>query len=374
MNKMSKRTRDALKTAFIGLFTNLILFGFKIVAGLISGSVSIMADAINNLGDFTSSIIVIIGFFMSQKPADKEHPFGHARSEYLSGFIVSILIIFIGVQFFVESFENLISPKPVNLSTLTIVVLIISILIKIYQAVVYYKASKRTNSGAIEASYIDSRNDALMTASILVGLFIGQIFEVNIDGILGIVIAGFVIYSGIRSILDSIDDLLGSRPDQEIKKATKLLDSYKNILGYHDLLIHTYGAQKNFATVHIEVPEKISLKDSHRIADRIEYDFNKRLSIMLVVHVDPIHKKTARDKDIIKHIDNALNEISPDFRIHDLRRTKDDKGEKVLFDLVIPQDVSLGNDEIKSKICKNLKRDYNRLIIDIVFDRNYFLD
>ena len=270
MNKMSKRTRDALKTAFIGLFANLILFGFKIVAGLISGSVSIMADAINNLGDFTSSIIVIIGFFMSQKPADKEHPFGHARSEYLSGFIVSILIIFIGVQFFVESFENLISPKPVNLSTLTIVVLIISILIKIYQAVVYYKASKRTNSGAIEASYIDSRNDALMTASILVGLFIGQIFEVNIDGILGIVIAGFVIYSGIRSILDSIDDLLGSRPDQEIKKATKLLDSYKNILGYHDLLIHTYGAQKNFATVHIEVPEKISLKDSHRIADRIE--------------------------------------------------------------------------------------------------------
>ena len=131
MNKMSKRTRDALKTAFIGLFANLILFGFKIVAGLISGSVSIMADAINNLGDFASSIIVIIGFFMSQKPADKEHPFGHARSEYLSGFIVSILIIFIGVQLFVESFENLISPKPVNLSTLTIVVLIISILIKI---------------------------------------------------------------------------------------------------------------------------------------------------------------------------------------------------------------------------------------------------
>ena len=374
MNNMSERTRHALKAGFIGIVTNLILFIIKVTAGAISGSVSIMADAINNLGDFASSLIVIIGFFISQKPADKEHPFGHARIEYLSGFVVSILIISVGVQFLFESINGIFNPRDLNITFLTIIVMIVSILIKLSQSIVYYKSSKKIKSNAIEASFIDSLSDSLITFCILLGLILGQIFHINLDGFLGVFVAGLVIYSGIVAIMKSIDDLIGIRPNDEIKKAVKLLDSYDSIIGYHDLLIHNYGGENNFATVHIELWSNISLDESHKIADKIEYDFMKKLKINMVVHVDPVRKKTSFDNIIIENIKQTLSDISGDFKIHDIQIDKDGQRQKIVFDLVVPENVKTSDLEIKNRIKNNLKSVAKDLVVDIIFDRNYMLD
>lgn len=284
--RSTNRTNEAIKTSWTGLIINFMLSAAKAMVGLASGSISVLADGLHNLSDFFSSGVMIIGFYASKKPADDKHPFGHARSEYLSGFIVSLVVIFAGLQFLTESVDGLFAPSEVDFSPTLVAVLLISIIFKVAQAVIFYRSSKKLNSNALHATFIDGRNDALTTMVILVGIASGYFLGWNLDGLLGVVVSIFVIYSGLRAVSDSIDDLLGARPIKEIERATRLLDTFTNIAGYHDLLIHAYGPNNIFASVHIEVPANTSLLESHEIADKIEKDFRRKLDISMVAHVD----------------------------------------------------------------------------------------
>ena len=272
-----------------GIITNLILFLIKFVIGIIANSVTIMADAFNNLSDSGSCIVTILGFKLANKPADKEHPYGHARYEYIAGIIISLLILSMGVLFTKSSIEKIFNPQDINLSIATYIVLVIAILGKLVQMLVYLDFSKAINSATIRATAIDARNDILTTSAVLIAMIIMGMFKINIDSYMGLIISIFIIITAIGSLKDTINPLLGIVPSPEtVEKIKNKILNHKEIRGIHDLKIHSYGVGNDFVTVHAEVPDTIGLLESHELADIIEREFKEDLNIDLTVHIDPL--------------------------------------------------------------------------------------
>ncbi len=334
-----------------GIILNILLFLGKGFAGIISGSLSIIADAMNNLSDASSSIISLFGFTLSGKPADKEHPFGHGRYEYISALLVSVLVMIIGIELFKTSIEKIISPDDIKFEAISVVIMILSMAVKLIMMLFYRSIGKKISSDALFAVANDSRNDIISTGAVLASLIISNIWGVKLDGIMAMAVAVFIIVSGYKLVKETIDPLLGIAPDKElVDMIEKEILSYEGVLGTHDLIIHDYGPGRCFAGVHIEMAAEEDVLKSHDIIDNIEYDFMNKHNMQLIVHYDPIITGDSAVNDLRHIISERIKSINENLTIHDLRIVPGITHTNVIFDCVVPRDVGISDNEIKDRI------------------------
>lgn len=330
-----------------GIAVNLLLFFIKITAGVLAGSISIIADAFNNLSDSGSAIVTLIGFKISGKPADAGHPYGHARMEYVSGLIVSIAVMFVGLELFLNSVRKILEPEGLLLSWLVVFILAISMLLKLWLCLFYRKLGRAIGSETVSAAAVDSRNDILATSAVLAALLVSGLTRYNIDGWMGAAVAVFITVSGIRLIKDTVSPLLGMAPSREmVDRIYKKIMSYDGIVGLHDLTVHNYGVDKYFASVHCEVSADQDIMVSHDIIDNIERDFLKDLGIHLVIHLDPVITDDERINKLKSNVESLVKDISPEISVHDFRVFFGITHSKLIFDIVVPYGFKYGDDEL----------------------------
>ena len=372
-NDSNVRSAYGMLCAIMGIITNLAICAFKIVVGIISGAISIMADGINNLTDGGSSLITLVGFKMANKPADKDHPFGHERIEYINGLIVSLIVLVIGVLLAKTSIEKIITPQEINLSyfVLAIIVLVSSILIKLWQNIFYTKCAKLIDSPALKATAKDSFADILSTSVVLVSLIIFRIFGLNVDGYIGLVVALLIIYNAIKLVLETSSPLIGEAPSKEfVQGVEKKILSYDGILGIHDLVIHTYGKAKTFISVHAEVDADVDILVSHDIVDNIEHDFLKD-NINLVIHMDPVKTNDPETNKLKALISTIITDIDPSLSFHDFRVVHGPTHTNILFDVVVDTVYNKKDEELISEINRKVKEINDTYNLIITIDRNY---
>nr|OTP13542.1 hypothetical protein A5888_003020 [Enterococcus sp. 9E7_DIV0242] len=368
------RTSFGIFAGIMGLISNLILVIGKFSIGFFSGSVSIMADAVNNLSDMISSALTLVGFYIAGKPADREHPYGHERFEYISGMFVSLMITFVGFQFLLTSIDRIREPQSIGFSWITLLVLLLSIFLKIWQGTVYSEVAKKINSDTLIAASKDSMNDVFTTIAVLVSTAIEGVTGWRLDGYIGGVIAVYIIFSGIQLLWGFINELMGIRPDQEaIDRMKQFLSSFDEIVGYHDLLIHQYGPNKIFASVHIEVDDRWELNRAHQVIDEIEAVFKEKLGVELVCHVDPVNLYDEQQQFVHQEVKKILASIDPILKAHDIRFVSHDGKSALYFDLVVPSKYELSDQAILKKIQDNVNKYIGICEIDITFDHNYLL-
>lgn len=357
----------------VGIICNLFLSAVKFIIGNVSNSVSITADATNNITDAGSSIVTLVGFRLSEKPADEDHPYGHARIEYITGLIISFLILYIGFEILKTSFDKIIHPVESIFSWIAVAVLVISILAKLWLFKFNMALGKAIKSKALEATAMDSRNDVLSTFAVLVASIISNFTGFNLDGYMGCAVAIFIIISGVNLVRETVGPLLGQPPSKEMyEKIEKEMLSYENVLGVHDLMVHSYGPGSYFASAHIEMDAKINVLVCHDIMDTIERDFKENFNIHLVVHLDPTVldcKETNNLKNLVAEI---LNDIDPVITFHDFRVVVGDKAKNVLFDVVVPPKYKYSDDELIHIIKKRINEaGEGNLYAVIVVDKSY---
>lgn len=350
---------------FTGICCNILLFLGKLLAGLLSGSVSILADAINNLSDAGSSLVTLLGFYLAQRPADKEHPYGHARYEYLSGLVVSTLILVIGLELGKSSFEKVLHPQPILTTPVVWGVLTVSLCLKLWMSHFFRTLGARIRSVTLTAASADSRNDVIATAGVLLGYIVSSLFGVNVDGIVGLGIAAFILWSGIGIARDTISPLLGARDPELVKKLSALVLSHEKVLGIHDLLVHDYGPGQCFASVHAELSAEEDPLACHDIIDDIEQDAWERLNVHLVIHYDPVMTNDAEWNRMRTLTEGWVRQVNPRLSIHDFRMVRSTRQTKLVFDLAIPYDMALSAREVQTFIAEQLQkegRDYQTVI------------
>lgn len=353
----------------VGIFCNAALALIKVLAGVLSGSVSILADGMNNLSDTMSSVITLLGFRMANKPADKDHPYGHARYEYLSGLLVAIFVIIVGVELIKSSVEKIISPSLVEFSALTLGILIFSILLKAWMTLFYNGLGKRIKSQTLKAAALDSRNDVIATIAVLIGAIIERTYSVNADGYMGLAVAIFILVSGIKAVSETISPILGKRADAELVDAiTQLVLSHDKILGVHDILVHDYGPGQCFASLHAELSAEEDPIICHDIIDDIECDAYDELNVRLVIHYDPVEVNNSERKQMEKVIGDIIEKISPDLSFHDFRIVRSSKQTKLVFDLAVPYSMEMKPKEIKDRIDVAVKEKGDEYTTFIRFD------
>lgn len=331
-NNTSKRYKVGYKTGCVGIVTNLFLSMVKILAGYLAHSQALIGDGINSLSDAFSSIITVLGFYMSSKPADKEHPYGHQRSEYIAGFVMTLIMAYLGIEIIRSSVERVINPQVLSISMLTIVVMIISIIIKSIMIIYYKREGSKIDSEVLLAASQDSKNDVFMTGALMIAIIVQMVIEINIDGYIGVFIGIYIVYSATQMIRDFIDELMGSRPKEELlNKIQSILDQEQEIIGYHDCMVHYYGKEYAFGTVHIELNQKMSLVEAHTIIDNIERKLYEMTSIEMVAHLDPLDIDGKELKEIYHFIKKFLKINYPETSFHDLRIIDN----RLCFDLVL---------------------------------------
>lgn len=366
------RNQYGIVAGIFGIVTNLILFLIKLVIGIIANSVTIMADAFNNLSDFGSCIVTIIGFKLASKPADKEHPYGHARYEYVTGIIVSLLMLVMGVIFAKTSIEKIFAPEEIKLGIETYTVLIVAILGKVLQMVVYLDFAKSIKSSTIKATAMDARNDILTTLTVLITMIVMGIFKINIDAYMGLLVSGFIILSSINSLKDTINPLLGNVPSKEkVEKIKEKILSHKEIIGIHDLRIHSYGEQNDFVTVHAEVPDTMNIVEAHEIADIVEREFKEELNIDLTIHIDPLNVNDEETKKIKEKVENTLKNFDKEITIHDFRVVTAKGHSNVIFDIVIPYGKNYNKYELLGVLEEGFKDEYKKYYFIFNIDRPF---
>jgi len=367
------RNRYGTVSGFFGIVTNIILFVIKFSIGLFTNSITIMADAFNNLSDSSSCIVTIIGFKLASKPADKEHPYGHARYEYISGIIISFLILSMGVIFAKSSIEKIFIPEEINLSIATYVILIIAIFGKIIQMMVYLDFSNSIHSSTIKTAAMDSRNDIITTLSVLIGIVVMGIFNINIDGYMGLIVSIFIIISAINSLRETIDPLLGIVPSPEkIEEIKNKILNHEQVKGIHDLMIHNYGVGNDFVTVHAEVSATMNILDAHNLADKIEREFKQELNIDLTIHIDPLELDDEQTINVRKKIKKILEEFDEDLQIHDFRLVKENDVINVEFDILMSFEKKYTKQELIDLLIQNFNDGCNEYHFIINLDRPFY--
>lgn len=341
---------------FVGIICNIILFAAKITVGTIAASVSITADAVNNLSDASSSIISLVGFKLAERPADEDHPYGHGRYEYLSALTVAVIILVIGVELFKSGVEKILSPEKADLSVATVVVLILSILMKLWMMLFNRKLGKRINSGSLIATAADCRNDVVTTGAVLLASVISHYSGFELDGMVGVAVAVFILISGLGLIKETINPMLGTAPDEEfVEKVREKILSYEGVIGMHDLIIHDYGPCRRFASVHVEMAAEEDVLLSHDVIDNIELDFKNNEGLHLVIHFDPILTKNPLTNDIRAQVERAVKEIDERLSIHDLRVVPGNTHTNIVFDCVRPHSVDIKSKELVRLIDERVK-------------------
>lgn len=350
----------------VGIVTNFLLFLMKIIVGTVFHSVSVTADAVNNLTDSGSSVVTLIGFKMASKPADEKHPFGHARIEYLSGVIVSFIVIFLGLQLGMSSIEKILTPEENALTPVALVVLVISILAKLWQCLFYRKVGRMIKSESVEATSKDSRNDVIATSVVLLGAVITMLTGVNLDGYMGAAVALFIVFSGVQLTISTADPLLGQAPEGElVQTITEKMLSYPGIIGMHDLAVHNYGVGRCFASAHCEVDAKNDILVSHDLIDNIERDFSRDLGIHMVIHLDPVIVGDARTDALHRKVQSLVIALYPTVTIHDFRVIWGVTHSNIVFDAAVPFAVKDSDAVITQKVeteIQKLDPDYRTVV------------
>lgn len=356
----------------VGIISNAVLCVMKILIGLISGSIAIVADGINNLADGASSIITLIGFKLASMPEDEEHPYGHARIEYLAGMAVSVMILMVGFELGKSSVDKIFNPTPLDFSWTVVIVLLIAIAIKIWQAVFNITAGKKINSLALIATGTDSRNDVISTIVVLIGVLVGHFLHVQIDGVLGLAVAAFIFWSGICLIKETISPLLGEAPDEElVQQIEEMVLSYDGVMGIHDLVVHNYGPGKIFASIHIEVDAAVDVMESHDMVDLIEKEISAGLNILLTAHMDPIDTRDPNREPLTHIITDTIAQMDGVLSFHDLRIVPGKTHTNVIFDIVLSPECKTSQGEIKRTLCQKVS-EYNKDFFCVIeFDINY---
>ena len=335
------RTRYWILASIVGICCNLLLFASKLFIGVLVNSVSVMADAFNNLSDAASSIISFIGVKMAGKPADAEHPFGHGRIEYIAALIVSFLVIEVGFTFFKSSISKILHPEEISFDLVPFVILILSILVKLWMAFFNNKLGKRIDSKVMLATAADSLGDVITTSATVLSIIICHFTSINVDAIAGLIVSAIVIWSGISIAKDTLEPLIGERVPAELyQKITDIVESYDGIVGTHDLIVHNYGPNRSMATIHAEVPNDINIEVSHEIIDKIERDVKKDLNILLVIHMDPVEMRDEEVLSLREKTSRIVHALDPKLNFHDFRVLKENEQRNLIFDLVIPDSYS----------------------------------
>ncbi len=356
----------------LGIVANTLLFISKLLVGILSASVAVIADAFNNFTDFMSSVLTMIGFKLSGRPADKEHPFGHARFEYITGLIVACVIFFIGIETGKASVEKIISGDGTDFSIITLLVLTIAIIVKLCLAFIFRGLGKSIDSEALKIMSADSRNDVIATSVVLVGAIVGYFFNFSIDGYLGVAVSVFVLISATMLIKEMFNPLLGTLPNKEtVDKIKEKLKSYPAVLDIHDLIVHNYGPTKTFATVHIEVDSKVDIMDSHELSDNIERDFYKDLGVLLICHLDPVNVGDPETIMLKERIEKVIKEYDEQVTLHDFRVVKGKEYTNVIFDAVIPYEKGQIEGRIREIVDNELSTLNKKYYAVIEFDREY---
>ena len=353
----------------VGIVCNLLLFAGKLLAGILSGSVAVTADAVNNLSDASSSLVTLLGFKLAERPADEEHPYGHARIEYISGLVVAALILLIGAELAKSSFSKILHPETVEFSLLTLGVLIGSILVKLWMALFCRKLGRRIDSTTLLATSADSRNDVISTAAVLVGCLAGYFFDVKLDGYIGMAVALFIIWSGCSIAKDTISPLLGEQASGElVRNISDLILSHEKILGIHDLMVHDYGPGNCFASVHAEMDSAEDPLICHDIIDDIERDALRELQVHLVIHYDPIVTNDEELNAARALVEQEIKSIDESLSLHDFRMVRGPGHTNLIFDLVIPYSMEDRKAELKARIDERLQRQDRKYYTVITFD------
>ncbi|MBE5960578.1 MAG: cation transporter [Lachnospiraceae bacterium] len=331
------RTAYGTLASVVGMVCNLLLFIAKILIGILTASISIMADAFNNLSDAASSVIGFAGVKLAARPADKEHPFGHGRYEYISALVVAFLIIQVGFSCFKNAFMKIIHPEGIRFSYLSVVILLLSVGMKIWLSIFNRRLGKKINSSVMKATAADALSDVFVTSATILSLIISHVSGIVIDGYMGIVVSVFVLMAGINIAKDTLEPLMGSAIDRELyERLTKKIESYQGIIGTHDLVVHNYGPSHTRATIHCEVPNDIALESAHEIIDQIERDILEEENILLVIHLDPVEVNNSRVGELKQNVLEIIQSLEPKASIHDFRMITCETQINLIFELVIP--------------------------------------
>lgn len=365
-NDKAVRTRYATLSCVTGIICNILLFTAKFAIGMLSSSMAVTADAFNNLSDMGSSLVVLLGFKLASKPADNEHPFGHGRMEYMSGFIVAVLIILVGVELLKSSIKKIFTPEDIAVSMAVIIGLVLSILLKLWLYFFNRKMGKAIDSKALKATATDSVNDCISTTAVLIAVCISAFTGVNIDAFVGVIVAGIILFAGFKTAKDTMNPLLGMPPSGEfVEELRDRLMQYEDFVGLHDLIVHNYGPGRIFASVHIEVPENIDIVKCHETIDRCEKEVGEAMNMLLVVHMDPI----ATDNDEVNSLKNELSDrikaIDERLSLHDFRMVKGEMQTNLIFDVVLPRDTRLKTYQLSKQIsdtARSIDPTYNCVI------------
>lgn len=358
---------------FVGLLSNIILFIVKLILGILINSISLIADSFNNLSDIGSSVITLLGFKLADKPPDKEHPFGHGRTEYISALIVSLVIVLVGFQLIQSSFSRIRNPEEINFNFIGIIILFFTIGIKFWMGLFNKKLGVKINSKSLVATAADSMNDVLATSAVVLSILLSYFLPFPIDGFMGMIVAIIIIYSGISMAKDTLNPLLGQAPSSDlIDKITKTVLRFDGIEGVHDLVVHDYGPGRTMATLHAEVSSTLSPLVAHEIIDEAERKIAKDLNVYIVIHTDPININCPVTNVLKEQIETYLTEYPQVLSIHDFRVVEDKNQDSILFDAVVGD--KLKDEEIltlKKEIKYTLKKELPQYAFIITFERQH---
>lgn len=368
----------AVRTAYgtlcgaLGIVLNLLLFAGKFLAGTLSGSVAVTADAFNNLSDAGSSFISMAGFKLASQKPDPEHPFGHGRFEYIASFVISILILVMGFELGKSSLEKIREPEAVEYSILTFIILGVSVAVKLYMYLYNKKTGEKIQSASMKATAMDSVSDAVSTTAVLLSALISLHFSIQLDGWMGLVVAGFILYTGYQSAKETINSILGEAPDPEfVAKIRSIVLSHEHILGIHDMIVHNYGPGRSFVTLHAEVPSDGDIVAMHDVVDHIEWDIYEETGCLATIHMDPLDtrdEETNREREEVRRI---LAELDPIITFHDFRMVSGPTHTNVIFDVVVPYGYALSDRELSGKIADRIHEENEKIFAVITVDKDF---
>ncbi len=366
----SVRKKYGALSGGIGIFINIILFIMKLFAGIFTSSISVMADAFNNLSDAGSSIVTLVGFKMAEKPADNDHPYGHGRVEYITGLIIAFIILIMGLELLKSSVQKIINPEDVQLTTVSLIILIVSIAAKLWLSVFNRKLGKNINSSAMFAVASDSLNDSVATTVVLISLLIKHFFDMNVDGYAGVIVALFVMRSGYETAKDTLQPLLGKSPDPEfVKNIEDCILSNKKILGIHDMIVHDYGPGQTIISLHAEIPCDIDIMEAHDIIDSAEEKVKNKFNCEITIHMDPIAVNDEFVIDLKEKVFDIISSVDKSIGFHDFRVKKGSVITNVIFDIEIPFDFMYTDIEIIDIITKKIVEKDEKLCPIIHIDK-----
>lgn len=373
-NTGNLKVREAYGTlgSITGIIVNLILAVAKYFAGIVSGSISVTADAINNLSDAGSSIISLIGVKLSAKPADKDHPYGHGRVEYISALAVSFVVLLMGIELFKSSVDKIVNPVPVKFNIISLVILTVSILAKLWLGLFNKKLGEKINSAPMMAVMKDSFSDCLATGVALISIIVSAFSDISIDGYLGVIVAGFIFLAGFNILKETMADLLGKPADKEFtEEIEKKILSYDKIVGVHDMIVHDYGPGRKFASAHAEVSSQDDIMEIHDVIDLAERDILNEYGIVISIHTDPIVTDDERINSLKDMTNKIVKEISAEMSIHDFRVVDGPTHTNLIFDLIAPHKFHMSNEEIRKTIEDKLSKIDERYFVVITIEHAF---